>query len=115
MSADATPVGALVADPFTGIGIPLVAFVGDCPERRLYIVPSPLVIEPPANQLRDERAASPAPGPPVEFGDKFVIDGYVQSHVPMIAHKAHSVAATSLLSRRRTRHYRPAAEWPLRP
>jgi len=38
-SADATPVGALAADPFTGIVIPFVALVGDSPERCLDIVP----------------------------------------------------------------------------
>jgi hypothetical protein len=85
-SADATPVGALAADPFTGIVIPFVALVGDSPERCLDIVPSPFVIESVANQLCDERAASPASSPPVEFGNELVINGNVQSHVPTIAH-----------------------------
>ena len=86
MSADATLVGALVADPFTGIVIPFVALVGDSPERCLDIVPSPLVVESAANQLCDECAASPAASPLVEFGNELVINGYVQSHVPTIAH-----------------------------
>jgi hypothetical protein len=85
-SADATPVGALAPDPFTGIVIPIVALVGDSPERCLDIVPSPLVIESAANQLCDECAASPASGAPVEFGNELVINGNVQSHVPTIAH-----------------------------
>ena len=67
-SADATPVGALAADPFTGIVIPVVALVGDSPERCLDIVPSGLVIESAANQFCDECAASPASSAPVEFG-----------------------------------------------
>ena len=85
-SADAAPVGALAADPFTGIVIPFVALVGDGPERCLDIVPSPLVIESAANQLCDECAASPASSPLVEFGNELVINGYVQSHVLTIAH-----------------------------
>jgi hypothetical protein len=86
ISADATLVGALVADPFTGIVIPFVALVGDGPERCLDIVPSPLIVESAANQLCDESAASPASGPLVEFGNELVINGYVQSHVLTIAH-----------------------------
>jgi hypothetical protein len=86
MSADATLVGALVADPFTGIVIPFVALVGDGPERCLDIVPSPLVIESAANQLCDECAASPASSPLVELCNELVINGYVQSHVLTIAH-----------------------------
>jgi len=85
-SADATPVGALAADPFTGIVIPFVARVGDSSECCLDIVPSALVIESAANQLCDECAASPAASPPVEFGNELVINGNVQSHVPTIAH-----------------------------
>jgi len=85
-SANATPVGALAADPFTGIVIPFVALVGDSPERCLDIVPSPFVIEPAANQLCDKCATSPASGPLVEFGNELVIDGNVQSHVLNIAH-----------------------------
>ena len=85
-SADATPVGALAANPFTGIVIPFVALVGDSPERCLDIVPSPLVIESAPNQLCDECAASPAPSPPVEFGNELVVNSNVQSHVPTIAH-----------------------------
>lgn len=85
-SADATLVGALSADPFAGIVIPFVALVGDGPKRCLDIVPSPLVVEAAANQLCDECAASPASGPPVEFGNELVIDGNVQSHVLTIAH-----------------------------
>ena len=76
-SADAAPVGALAADPFTGIVIPFVALVGDSPERCLDIVPSPLVIEAAANQLCDECAASPASSPPVEFGNELVVDDNV--------------------------------------
>jgi len=85
-SADATLVGTLAADPFTGIVIPFVALVGDSPERCLDIVPSPLVIEPAANQLCDECATSPASGPLVEFGNELVINVNVQSHVLIIAH-----------------------------
>src|SRR5262245_21724927 len=85
-SADATPVGALAADPLTGIVIPLVALVGDGPERCFDIVPSSFVIEPASNQLCDECAASPGSSPPIEFGDELVIHGIVQSHVPTIAH-----------------------------
>jgi hypothetical protein len=85
-SANATPVGALAADPFTGIVIPFVALIGDRPERCLDIVPSPLVIESAANQLCDECAASSASSPPIELGNELVIDGNVQSHVPTIAH-----------------------------
>ena len=85
-SADATPVGALAADPFTGIVIPFVALVGDSPERCLDVVPPPLVVESAANQFCDECAASPASSPLVEFGNKLVINGNVQSHVPTIAH-----------------------------
>jgi hypothetical protein len=44
MSADATLVGTLAADPFTGIVVPFVTLVGDGPKGRLDIVPSPLVI-----------------------------------------------------------------------
>ncbi len=86
ISAGATLVGPLPADPFTGIGIPLVALVGDSPERCLDIVPSALIVESPANQLRDERAAAPASRPLIELGNELVIDRDVQSHVPRIAH-----------------------------
>ncbi len=85
-SADATLVGTLAADPFTGIVIPFVALVGDSPERCLDIVPSPLVIEPAAYQFCDECATAPAPSPLVEFGNELVINGNVQSHVLIIAH-----------------------------
>jgi hypothetical protein len=108
MSADATLVGALVADPFTGIVIPFVALVGDGPERCLDIVPSPLVIESAANQLCDECAASPASSPLVEFGNELVINSYVQSHVLTIAHwlsaslhLPHPARAVVMISRRR--------------
>jgi hypothetical protein len=85
-SADATPVGTLAADPFTGVVIPFVALVGDGPEHCLDIVPSPLVIESAANQLCDECTTSPASSPLVEFGNELVINGNVQSHVLTIAH-----------------------------
>ena len=85
-SADATPIGALAADPFTRIVIPFVALVGDSPKRCLDIVPSPLVIESAANQLCDQCAAPPASSPPIELGNELVIDGNVQSHVLTIAH-----------------------------
>lgn len=87
-SADATLFGTLAADPFTGIGVPFVALVGDSPERCLDIVPPPLVIEPASNQLCYECATSPASSPLVELGNELVINGNVQSHVPTIAHKA---------------------------
>jgi hypothetical protein len=90
MSADATLVGTLAADPFTGIGIPVVALVGDSTERCLDVIPSPLVIEPTANQICDKCATSPASGPLVEFGNELVINGNVQSHVPSIAHYLHT-------------------------
>jgi hypothetical protein len=86
MSADATLVGTLAADPFTGIVVPFVALVGDGPERCLDIVPSPLVIEPAANQLCDECAPSPASSPLVELGNELVVHGNVQSHGLIIAH-----------------------------
>ncbi len=70
MSADATLVGALVADPFTGIVIPFVALVGDGAEHCLDIGPSPLAIESAANQLCDECAASPASSPLAPLSDK---------------------------------------------
>jgi len=85
-SADATPIGALAADPLSGIVIPFVALIGDRPERCLDIVPSPLVIESAANQFCDECAAPPASNPPVKSGNEHVIDGNVQSHVLSIAH-----------------------------
>ena len=85
-SADATLVGTLAADPLTGIVIPFVALIGDSPERCLDIVPSPLVIEPAANQLCNESATAPASSPLVELGNELVINGNVQSHVPIIAH-----------------------------
>jgi hypothetical protein len=44
MSADATLVGTLAADPFTGIVVPFVTLVGDGSKGRFDIVPSPLVI-----------------------------------------------------------------------
>ena len=86
ISAGSTLVGPLLADPFTGIGIPLVALVGDGPERCLDIVPSPLIVESPADQLRDERAAAPTSRPLIELGNELVVNGDVQSHVPRIAH-----------------------------
>lgn len=86
ISAGATLVVPLPADPFTGIGIPFVALVRDGPKRGLDIVPSPLIVESPANQLRDERAAAAASRPLIELGNELVVDRYVQSHVPRIAH-----------------------------
>ena len=76
MSADATVVGALVADPFTGIVVPFVSLVGDGPEHCLDIVPSPLVIESAANQLCDECAA----------GDAFMVapeQAALVTHIPL--------------------------------
>lgn len=93
ISAGATLVGPLSADPFTGIVIPLVALVGDGAERCLDIVPPPLVVEAAANQLRDERAAAPAARPLIELGNELVVDGDVQSHVPKIAHWNPSAAS----------------------
>lgn len=91
MSADATLVGSLPADPSAGIVIPFVSAVGDGPQRCLDIIPSPLVIKSAANQLCNERAASPTAGPSVELGDELVINGNVQSHVPTIAHSCAEV------------------------
>ena len=73
MSADATLVGTLAADPFTGIVVPFMTLVGDGPKGSLDIVPSPLVIESAANQLCDECATLPASGPLVELGNELVI------------------------------------------
>ena len=67
-SADASLVGALASDPFTGIVIPFVALVGDSPERCLDIVPSPLVIESAANQLGDESRSSLGDSPSLGAG-----------------------------------------------
>lgn len=77
MSADATLVGTLAADPFAGIDVPFVTLVWDGPKSSLDIVPSPLVIESAANQLCDECATLPASGPLVELGNELVIHGNV--------------------------------------
>jgi len=73
MSADATFVGTLAADPFTGIVVPFVTLVGDGAKGSLDVVPSPLVIESAANQLGDECATLPTSGPLVELGNELVI------------------------------------------
>ena len=63
-----------------------MALVGDGPERCLDIVPPPLIVKSPANQLRDERAAAPVARPLIELGNELVVNGDVQSHVPRLAH-----------------------------
>jgi len=53
----------------------------DPSEGGFDLVPPALVIEAPADQLGDELAALPRPGPPVELSHQLVIQHYVQTHV----------------------------------
>ncbi len=87
-SAGSTNVGrSLLTNPAGRIGVPLMAAVTHSAERRLDIVPSPLVIETALDQLLDHHAATPAAGPPVKFSDDSVVQRYVYPHGPRLAHR----------------------------
>ena len=77
---------ALLPHPLARIGIPIVTLAGKLAECALDIVPSALVFETTPNQLGHKRAAPPRPRPPVQLGHKLIIQRYVQTHVPRLAH-----------------------------
>ena len=70
----------LTPHPFGWVVIPVVAGVGDSAERCFEVVPSPLVVETPPNQLSDEDASFSATGTPVDLGHQIVVQGDVQPH-----------------------------------
>ncbi len=82
-AAVATP---LRADPGRGIGIPVVARIGELAERGFDLVPASLVFQPPPDELTDERAPSARADTSVELCDELVVQGYVQTHVLTLAH-----------------------------
>lgn len=86
-AGSAVVAAALSRDPPGGIVVPVVPTVLDGAERRDDVVPPPLVVEPATDELRDEGAPTTGPGAPVELRHEFIVQRYVHTHVPRIAHK----------------------------
>lgn len=76
----------LSADPCRGVLVPRVAAVGKLPECCFDIVPPPLVVQAAPDQFGDEGAAPARTCSLIELGYEVVVQGYVQSHVPNLAH-----------------------------
>lgn len=65
--------------------------VADRAERRLDVIPATFVLQPTADEFRDERTALALAGSSIKLGDERVIHRYVQSHVPNIAHRLRDI------------------------
>lgn len=77
-SAGAARVAAsLRSHPLGRVVIPDVPGVSDGPERRFDVVPSPLVVQAPPDQRRDEGTALTGPDASVELGDQRIVQRYV--------------------------------------
>lgn len=76
----------LAAHPGSRIRIPLMSSIGNSAKGGLDIGPAAFIFETPADQLCNEGAPPPRPGPAVELGNEFIIQGYVQTHVRTLAH-----------------------------
>jgi hypothetical protein len=98
----------LLSYPGSGILVPLVAGVGKSAKGRLDVIPAPLVIESAPDQLRDETTAASRAYSLIEFSHEGVVQRYVHSHVPKLAHRFAIAAAA------RQRSLRPAAPPPRR-
>ena len=72
--------------------------IGDSPQSRLDIVPPLFVLEAATNQLGDKGTALSGPDPSVEVSDQFILQSYVQSHGPSIAHSRSGVRQALLHS-----------------
>src|SRR5689334_12135095 len=77
---------ALGPHPRRRIVVPDVASGPDRAQRRLDVVPAALVLEAPPDQLGDEGATSASTGAPVECSNQLVVQRYVQTHGPTLAH-----------------------------
>lgn len=86
-STGATPVRVtLGADPGRRVGVPIVGSVAKCSECRLDIVPAPFIVKRALYELGDEGAAPTGTHSAVQLGDKLVIQRYVHTHGPSLAH-----------------------------
>jgi len=83
----------LLANPLRGIGVPLVVRTAQLAKGGFNVIPTLLILQPPTNQLGDVGAAPSGAGPPVQIRDKFIAQGYVQSHVLRLAHSRSEVLA----------------------
>lgn len=76
----------LTLHPGGRIRVPLVASVAKLAERRLDVVPTALVLEPPPDQFGDERAPPAWAHPAIELRHEIVIERYVHTHGLNLAH-----------------------------
>jgi hypothetical protein len=77
---------ALVMDPSSRIGIPIVTLIGEDPQTRFDVFAAPCIVERSAQGLADECAATAPAHVLVELFDEIVIEAYVQSHGHSITH-----------------------------
>jgi len=91
-SADTARVAeALVMDPSSRIGVPIVTVTGEDPETRFDVFAAPCVVERAAQGVGDESAATASAHALVELFDELVIEAYVQSHGHNVAHTGNPV------------------------
>jgi len=64
-----------------------VARVRDRTQGRLDVVPPTLVLQAATNELGNERAAPSPSHTTVEIGHELVLEGYVQTHGLILAHR----------------------------
>lgn len=64
-----------------------MAFGREPTERRLDVVPAPFVVEAAPDEFTDERAPLARADPAVELGHELVVQRYVHTHVPNLAHR----------------------------
>jgi hypothetical protein len=77
---------ALGTNPAGNVVVPVVSGVLDLAERGLDVVPPTFVLEPAPDQLGDEGTALASPDALIELLHELVVERYVQTHVPRIAH-----------------------------
>jgi hypothetical protein len=76
----------LLPNPRGRIVVPVMALVRQLTERRLNVVPAPLVVESTADQLGDKTASPPGSHSTIQLSHELIIECYVQTHVLKIAH-----------------------------
>jgi len=86
----------LRAHPCRRIRVPIVHGVGEGSKRRLDVVPTPFIVESTLDEFYDECTPSTGTGPSIQFGNQLVLQNYVHTHVPTLAHRvSHTLSVWS--------------------
>jgi hypothetical protein len=88
-SAGAAPVGvSLLSHPAGGVVIPVVPVVLDAAGRRLQVGAAELLLNRPFDGGPHERSPASRPAERIDACEKLVVELYVHSHGPILAHRA---------------------------